>query len=360
MNHMEKIIVYGTGNYCDRKIKSVKGDVIAFCDRKEGVFRGKKVIPIENVAMKLFDRIVVMVNHTILLDVIADLIGYGVQPEKIELSIMTPPRFLDELELTGEFNINKMGKIEYISSKKEVIEISDSCDWEKVIKQNTELSNVDLIRKLGIKPVSKTYGSDRGGSVVRYYISDFIEKNRKYIHGDVLEIGDNQYSKGYCEDTIRSHVLLFGQNRSSYYIGDDEFFVGDLMDGSSFLGRKFDCVILTQVLNFVEDFTGISDILLQILTDNGVALITVSGITPICRADMEEYGQYWSFTDRSILKMFNRGALDCEISTYGNFKTTCAFLAGMGCADIDTRDIDFCDEDYQLVIGAVVRKSSIR
>jgi len=46
-----------------------------------------------------------------------------------------------------------------------------------------------------LKPISKVFGFDRGTPIDRYYIENFLSQHRNDIHGIVLEIGDNTYTK---------------------------------------------------------------------------------------------------------------------------------------------------------------------
>ena len=47
------------------------------------------------------------------------------------------------------------------------------------------------------QPVSKIFGIDRGKGIERYYIEQFLEKNKNHIQGNVLEVGENTYTKKY-------------------------------------------------------------------------------------------------------------------------------------------------------------------
>ncbi len=58
---------------------------------------------------------------------------------------------------------------------------------------------VDFLDNLPLQPVSDVMGVDRGTPIDRYYIDQFILENMDSIAGDVLEIGDNEYSSKYAD-----------------------------------------------------------------------------------------------------------------------------------------------------------------
>lgn len=87
-----------------------------------------------------------------------------------------------------------------------------------------------------------------------------------------------------------------------------------------------------------------------------MALITVPGITQISMYDYRNWGQYWSFTKQSALKMCKKYFEDIKIEIYGNVKTSIAFLYGIPAESLDISDFDYNDEQYQMVIGMKVKK----
>jgi hypothetical protein len=57
-------------------------------------------------------------------------------------------------------------------------------------------------------PIRRGYGYDRGRPTDRYYIETFLEKNRSFIQGPVLEIGNDSYARTLGGDQVtRSDVL---------------------------------------------------------------------------------------------------------------------------------------------------------
>jgi hypothetical protein len=99
-----------------------------------------------------------------------------------------------------------------------------------------------------LHPVSPNFGFDPGKPVDRRYIEDFLFSNAKGIKGRVLEIGDNAYTRQYGEARVtRSDVLhIDGSNPRATL-------VGDLAEGDHLPSEVFDCIVMTQTLQYVFD-----------------------------------------------------------------------------------------------------------
>jgi SAM-dependent methyltransferase len=129
--------------------------------------------------------------------------------------------------------------------------------------------------------------------------------------------------------------------------------VADLTKNDPVPERSFDCIILTQTLNFVYETTTVLRKLNNMLAPGGVILATVAGISQISRYDMDRWGDFWRFTDASTMRLF--GAVfdpdDLTIVTYGNVLTACAFLHGLAAHELTEGELEYRDPDYQLIIA---------
>lgn len=348
-----KYIVWGTGVYCKEKIDYLKdGEVIAFVEREKCVFRGMETILPSEIERFQFDKLIVMSNHY--LKIIPEIITLGILPDKIIPGIMCKPYFIHELEIMSAhstIDVNKDGSLRYKYNNLEIM-ISKNEDWESVKRIILNEENSNRIKKLDLKPIGKLFGIDRGGSIGRYYINKFIEKNREFIRGNVLEIGDRTYSEKYIDCIEKSYCLHFETN----YEGADLDFYGDLRDGTNIKRDFYDCVILTQVLNYVEKIERTPQILLDSIKEGGVILLTVSAITPVSRYDMDRWGYFWNFTAKGIISLFSFKEAECDIEEYGNFKAACAFLGGMSCIELTTEELEYKDEDFPIIVAGVIKK----
>jgi SAM-dependent methyltransferase len=148
-----------------------------------------------------------------------------------------------------------------------------------------------------VTPFSTQFGYDRGGPVDRYYIENFLEKNKADISGDVLEIGDNEYTLRFGGSGVsKSHVLHVDEKNPV------ATYVGDLSNAPDLPDNKFDCIVLTQTLHLIYHYKNAIETCYRILKPGGVLLLTVPGISNI---DHNEWGDswLWSFTGTVIKKI---------------------------------------------------------
>lgn len=196
-------------------------------------------------------------------------------------------------------------------------------------------------------PVSHVFGFDRGTPIDRYYIDKFLESNKSKIVGSVLEIADNAYSIKFGDNNIVSEILHFDNSNPNATI------VGDLTKEETLPKERYDCFICTQTFNFIYDIKAALAGSYYLLKKNGTILATVSGISQISRYDMDRWGDFWRFTDKSIKKLFEEaGFSEVEVSIFGNVFAATAFLQGLAVEDIPSMKLlDALDEDYQVTLG---------
>src|SRR3990167_2232253 len=126
-----------------------------------------------------------------------------------------------------------------------------------------------------LNPVSNHWGSDRGLPVDRYYIEKFLASNTKYIMGNVLEVGDDSYTRKFGrEKIIQSNILnLLEESNPNTTI------IADITSAPHIPSDNFDCIIFTQTLQLIYDFRSAIQTLYRILKPGGVLLATFPGIS---------------------------------------------------------------------------------
>lgn len=351
-----RYLIWGTGSYCQEKIGYINSDdIVAFIERTKGKgdFRGKKIILPEEIERYEYDFIIVFSNHYA--EIILEMVEMGIDYKKIIPGINCRPFLVSELEYIsskGRVIVTDDGKLEYVFREKTYLKIENEESWNQIRRLMCSEKNASAIKAMDTNPVGKKYGVDRGGSICRYYLDEFLSEYRNVIKGRVLEIGDRNYTKKYGENVQESYVLHFDEVDKESKLD----FTGDLRNGEGIEKSFYDCIILTQVLNFIEDIKETPDILINALKPGGKLLVSVAGISAICRYDMDKYGQYWNFTDKSIKNMFTRNDTECKVWTKGNCKVACTFLQGMGCVELTKQELDDTDEDFQVVIFSVVTR----
>lgn len=206
-----------------------------------------------------------------------------------------------------------------------------------------------------LQPLSRAFGFDRGLPIDRYYIENFLRANSTDIRGRVLEVADAAYTKKFGGDRVVISDVLHATpgNRKATI-------VGDLSTGDGIPSGAFDCIILTQVLLCVFDVRKALATAARALTAGGTLLVTVPGISQISRYDMDRWGDYWRFTDRSARLLFEEAFAppDVQVVTHGNVLVATAFLQGMASEELTAAELDYVDPDYQVLITVRARRQA--
>ena len=245
-------------------------------------------------------------------------------------------------------------KLVYISTMTGNITVEDNGDLKKIgfLFARKKYPIPTGLLDICPNPLNHDFAYSRGTPIMRYYIDHFLELNQKYICGNVMEIGDNQYTLKYGNSRVRKSLIL------DVHDGDGKI-QGDLQSGEGIQEEMVDCFILTQVLDFIYDMKSAAANIVRALTKKGTALITVSGISQISRYDMDRWGHYWNFTDKTIKKVFSGivGENNVKVQVFGNVKVAMLKLYGACAEELSPEDLDYVDEDYQVMIAAVVKKN---
>ncbi len=207
----------------------------------------------------------------------------------------------------------------------------------------------------GITPVSRHFGYDRKKSpnqiaqpIDRYYIENFLERNSSDIKGRVLEIGEDIYTKKFGGSQVTSAEILDANNENK-----EAGFIFDLAKGGEgFPENQFDCFLLIQTLLLIYDVKSAIINSRKTLKPGGVLLATIPGISKICRPEMNQWGDYWRFTNASALKLFSDifGEENVEVETFGNVLSASAYLYGLASHELSKKELDYHDPDYQVTI----------
>ena len=232
--------------------------------------------------------------------------------------------------------------------------------WRARFTKPTSIPPVGLVQfgdLRRLEPFSRDWGDDRGGPVDRHYIVGFLDRNRTDVRGRVLEIAEDVYTRWFGDDRVTQIDIL------EYEKGENPqaTLCADLQNAPHLPSNAFDCVILTQTLQLIYDLRGAIATVHRILKPGGVALVTVPGITPICRNDHESWGSIWqwSFTAHSMKNLFGEafGEENLRIETHGNVLAATAFLYGMGRGELTRAELDHHDPDYEMLITVRAQKA---
>lgn len=201
-------------------------------------------------------------------------------------------------------------------------------------------------------PVHADFGWGRGTPVDRHYIESFLERRRGDIHGRVLEIGDDVYSKRYGGANVTRQDILHvhaGNPRATL--------IGDVSAASTLPPGSFDCIVFTQTLQLIFDLDAAVRNLHAALAPGGVLLVTVPGISQI---DRGEWGRdwFWMMTPAAVTRLFGPvfGEDRIEVQAHGNVYAATTYLQGMVVEELDAAKLDVDDAAYPVIVAVRARK----
>lgn len=211
-----------------------------------------------------------------------------------------------------------------------------------------EVGRIDFGDLRRTEPITRSFGYDRGRPIDRYYINYFLEKHANDIKGHVVEIGDDRYTLRFGEDRVTKSDVLDQQHPDS-----SPSIIADLTKADHVPSNHFDCFIITQTLQFVYEVKTAVQTLHRVLKPGGVVLATVPSLSPICRYDMDRWGDYWRFTSAVVSRLFGDvfGPQNIEVEAFGNVLVATAFLHGVAAEELSNEELDRKDRDYEAMIA---------
>lgn len=197
-----------------------------------------------------------------------------------------------------------------------------------------------------LTPISGTFGFDRGLPVDRYYVERFLSKHANDIHGRVLEIGDDSYTRRFGGDRVAVRDVLHVAAGNPVAT-----FIGDLTNAEQIPSDAFDCFVLTQTLHLIYDVRAALNTIYRILKPGGVVLTTVPGISQISNDTWAPYW-CWAFTSLSAKRLFGEffPPDNVELEAFGNVLAAISFLQGIAAEELRQKELDFHDPCYELLI----------
>jgi hypothetical protein len=213
--------------------------------------------------------------------------------------------------------------------------------------------NFKNLRRL--KPISRSWGGDRGQPIDRYYIERFLSQHQADIHGHVMEIGDNQYTCHFGGEAVtQSDVLHVEAGLPQVTL------VADLAHAPHLSDNQFDCIICTQTLQYIPDMAAAIHTLHRLLKPGGVLLVTGPTTSPLDMVEAEKWGDFWRVTTfgmRYLLsQVFHPEAV--TVQGYGNVLTVVAFVHGVATEELTVDELNYTDPQYELLVAGHAVKQS--
>jgi SAM-dependent methyltransferase len=202
-------------------------------------------------------------------------------------------------------------------------------------------------------PISDPYGEERGTPVDRFYIDAFMKSMSDTIQGDVLEVQSPLYTRRFGGSKVTAaHVLdVDASNRRATV-------VADLCASGSLPSRAYDCVIVTQTMQYLADEAAALANIWQALRPGGVLLMTVPCLAALDPAYLD--ADYWRYTPAGLASRLRSVLPEAvvEVSAGGNVLACSAYLYGFAVEDLTEDELAVRDQRFPLTAFARVSKSA--
>lgn len=197
-------------------------------------------------------------------------------------------------------------------------------------------------------PISGCHGFDRGTPIDRHYIAAFLGENRRLIRGVCLEVTDAGYTRQFGQDVERVDVLDINPDNKQANI------ICDLRRLDRIADDTYDCFILTQVLQYIDDLDAAVREVYRVLRPGGTALVTL----PSLHAMEANHPHYWKFSTHSARYVFGKyfPADHMDVRGWGNAATGVAAWVGLAKEDLRRVHLQQHDPRYVCTITLCATK----
>jgi SAM-dependent methyltransferase len=227
---------------------------------------------------------------------------------------------------------------------------TDPLRWRKRLARARRPAWLGTIRRTS--PLSNHYGRDRGTPVDRYYIERFLAEERHVIAGRVLEVLNRDYTERFGHAVERSDILDIDHSNA------DATIVADLAAADAIPSDGFDCVILTQTLQYIYDLEAAVGHVHRMLRPGGTVLCSVPTVSRVDRLALET--EYWRLTAAACKRLFGDAFAggEVDVRAHGNVLTSVAFLMGMAAEELSSRQLERADPFFPLVVTVRATKAA--
>jgi D-aspartate ligase len=232
------------------------------------------------------------------------------------------------------------------------VEPAVAARWAVALLGRMPRRAVDFGELRRLRPFSAHYGFDRGLPVDRFYIERFLDRHRAAVRGEVLEVKDAGYTMRFGRDrVVGSHVVDVDQRNRRATL------VADLCVPGSLPRSAYDCVILTQTLQYLANADAAMTNVWASLRAGGDLLLTAPCLA---RLDPQEPAtDLYRPTPSGLTALLRRCCPDaCElvVEGYGNVLVSTAFAFGLAAEELAPSELEADDPGFPVVVCARASK----
>lgn len=197
------------------------------------------------------------------------------------------------------------------------------------------------------RPIDGQFGFGRGTPIDRYYTERFLARHRADVSGVVGEVEDDVYIRRFGSGVTRTEIIDVDAGNPAATL------VADLGTPGCLPEASFDCLIVTQVLQYVPALEVAVRELVRALRPGGSLLLAVPALTP--HDDYEDDDQdLWRFWPAGLRHLLAGAAPDASttIVPYGNLRAAIAFLHGISAEELREDELAQLDRRFPVVVCA--------
>jgi hypothetical protein len=200
----------------------------------------------------------------------------------------------------------------------------------------------------GVEPLVESWG-ERGKSIHRHYLEEFLRSQASSIRGRCLEFQEDSYTTRFGGDRVSSIDILNKEPGRK-----ETTLVADLTAENDLPSDYFDCVICTYVLHIIYEKERVISELHRVLKPGGTLLVCVPNIT----VHYPRFPELWRFTADGLGALLARrfGQENVSVTGYGNSLTAVGELRGLGVDAFSSAELSHHDPRYALAVCGRARK----
>ncbi len=209
-------------------------------------------------------------------------------------------------------------------------------------------SDVDMGDLRRVSPIARDWGYSRGAPLDRHYIEQFLAAHAADVAGHVLEVQEGDYARCFGGQRVR-HVDVLDLDPANRGVT----VVADLRCAANLGDGTYDCVILTQTANVIDDMPATVAECARILRPGGVLLATFPTASRVC-LEYGHDGDFWRLTPSGVRHLLEGAfaAEDVDVEGVGNLLSTVAFLHGLAGHELSQEELAARDPYYPLLVTA--------
>jgi SAM-dependent methyltransferase len=199
-----------------------------------------------------------------------------------------------------------------------------------------------------LEPFSATFGFDRGTPVDRYYMRHFVRSHTDALRGVAGEVSEPTYLGEFGDDRLQKIEVIDldpANPRATL--------IADLSQSASLPAETFDCLVVTQTLQYIPEPERALAVCVESLRPGGSLLVAVPALAPHDTHEAPE-ADHWRFWPAGLLYLLQRVAPEAShtVAGYGNLVATIAFLQGLSAEELKPAELRHNDPRFPVVVCA--------